>query len=401
MAGLKATTARLAAYRRQWEQFRPANPAGGAGSSAHLTEIAGFGANPGQLRMLAYVPEALRPGAPLVVVLHGCKQDAAGYGGNSGWTTLAERLGFAVLLPEQRATNNPNLCFNWFLPEDTRRGGGEAASIHGMIQRMTADHDLDRGRVFVTGLSAGGAMTAVMLAAYPETFAGGAILAGLPYGVACNVQEALDAMFQGGERPAEEWGDKVRSASRHKGPWPRLSIWHGSADATVRLSNAGEIEKQWSNVHNVPLSAAETQRVDGHTRRVWLNGAGEPVMESYLVAGMAHGTPIAAALGADGGGTAAPFILEAGIASTLRIAEFWGLAQPATEAAPRPIRSAAQAHGPEAAYVPRPAATGAGRLAAGAPPSGKLKGKAAAGALSPDPQSVIDRALKAAGLLKR
>jgi feruloyl esterase len=266
MAGLRATTERLAAYRRQWEKFSTsAQFAKMPGSPSSLTEHAEFGSNPGHLRMLSYVPDELPPRAPLVVVLHGCKQDASGYGVNAGWTALADKLGFAVLAPEQRASNNPNSCFNWFVPDDTARDRGEAASIRQMIERMVVDHGLDRSRIFVTGLSAGGAMAAVMLATYPEVFAGGAIVAGLPFGVARNVQEALDAMFQGGSRSAEELAQKVRSASPHNGPWPRISVWHGSADATVKLSNAGEIEKQWAAVHGVQSKRPSRTRSTGNS----------------------------------------------------------------------------------------------------------------------------------------
>ena len=117
----------------------------------------------------------------LVVVLHGCGQTAAAYDFGTGWSTLAKRYGFALLMPEQQGANNANTCFNWFNPGDVARGRGEAASIRQMVARMVADHKIDPRRIYVTGLSAGGAMTSVMLATYPEVFAGGAIIAGLPY----------------------------------------------------------------------------------------------------------------------------------------------------------------------------------------------------------------------------
>jgi poly(hydroxyalkanoate) depolymerase family esterase len=100
-------------------------------------------------------------------------------------------FGFALLLPEQQRTNNPNGCFNWFQTGDIERGHGEALSIRQMVSKMVSDHGIDPARVFVTGLSAGGAMTSVMLATYPEVFAGGAIIAGLPYGAANNVQQGV------------------------------------------------------------------------------------------------------------------------------------------------------------------------------------------------------------------
>src|SRR5262245_41400787 len=180
--------------------------------------------------MFAFVPANLQQPRALVVVLHGCGQTAAGYDLGAGWSTLAKRYGFALLLPEQQVSNNANTCFNWFNPDDIARGRGEAESIRQMIARMVSDYGVDPHRIFITGLSAGGAMTSVMLATYPDIFAGGAVIAGLPFGVASNVREALKGMRSSPTRPADELGDLVRKASHHKGRWPRVSVWHGSAD---------------------------------------------------------------------------------------------------------------------------------------------------------------------------
>src|SRR5665213_3720211 len=174
-----------------------------------------FAPNPGNLRMFRYLPRGLKTGAPLVVVLHGCGQTASGYALGAGWCQLADQLGFAVLAPEQKAVNNPNTCFNWFNPEDITRGEGEAASIAAMIATLTQTHKLDASRVFITGLSAGGAMAAVMLANYPELFAGGAIIAGLPFGAAANVRDALESMRSAPLRTPHQWGDEVSAASDH------------------------------------------------------------------------------------------------------------------------------------------------------------------------------------------
>ena len=92
-----------------------------------LHETRDFGSNPGNLRMMRYLPPALAEHPALVVVLHGCTQSAAGYDLGAGWSTLADRYGFALLLPEQQRSNNPNGCFNWFLPEHNRRGRGRSA----------------------------------------------------------------------------------------------------------------------------------------------------------------------------------------------------------------------------------------------------------------------------------
>src|SRR5436305_1437645 len=111
MSGLGSTIGNLARYRRQPEALLARAQA--AGASTALAEISGFGPNPGNLRMLAHIPAGLPRSSPLVVLLHGCTQTARSYATGTGWTTLADRYGFALLLPEQRTGNNPNACFNW------------------------------------------------------------------------------------------------------------------------------------------------------------------------------------------------------------------------------------------------------------------------------------------------
>jgi poly(hydroxyalkanoate) depolymerase family esterase len=157
-----------------------------AGRPTGLRELTGFGANPGNLRMFAYAPKDLPPKAPLVIALHGCTQTAVEYDQGTGWSSLADSLGFAVVYPQQQPANNPKNCFSWFLPDNIARGHGEARSIREMVEHAIATFVADRRKVFVTGLSAGGAMASVMLATYPEVFAGGAIIAGLPFGCAFN-----------------------------------------------------------------------------------------------------------------------------------------------------------------------------------------------------------------------
>jgi len=292
-----------------------------------LIEVTGFGANPGDLRMFAYLPENLTPTPALVVVLHGCGQTAAGYDLGAGWSTMAKRYGFALLMPEQKASNNAQGCFNWFNPEDTARGCGEAASIRQMIARLAGDAGIDARRIFVTGLSAGGAMTTAMLATYPEVFAGGAVIAGLPFGVASNVREALNGMYQSPSRAAGELGDLVRNASYHKGPWPKLSVWHGSADRTVNPANANEIVKQWLDVHGLPATPMSEGVVDGYPRQIWWNADGETIIESYTITDMAHGTPLGVADNDERYGAQGAFLIEAGISSSYHIANFFGLTQ--------------------------------------------------------------------------
>jgi poly(hydroxyalkanoate) depolymerase family esterase len=295
------------------------------GTRSPLTEVSDFGDNPGGLRMFTFLPPG-RPKRPaLVVVLHGCGQDARGYDHGAGWSTLARRYGFALLMPQQQEINNANTCFNWFNRDDIARDQGEAASIKRMIDKMVYDHHIHRRRIYITGLSAGGAMTTVMLATYPELFAAGAVIAGLPFGIAGNVREALNGMMISPSRPSRELGDLVRSASRHRGPWPRLSVWHGSADRTVHPGNADEIVKQWLDLHGLPLAAMSEAKVDGYPHQVWWNAEGQTVVESYTISGMAHGTPLGVADNDERYGTEGAFQIEAGISSSYHIAKFFGL----------------------------------------------------------------------------
>jgi feruloyl esterase len=168
-------------------------------------------------------------------------------------------------------------------------------------------------------------MTSVMLATYPDVFAGGAIVAGLPYGAASNVQQAFETMVQCPPRPARAWGDLVRRASPHRGPWPRVSVWHGGADATVIPSNAREIVKQWTDVHGLPEAPSTHAMDNGYPRQVWVNTAGEELIESYTITNMAHGTPLATGRADHECGVAGPFLLEVGISSSYHIAKFFGL----------------------------------------------------------------------------
>lgn len=283
-----------------------------------LAETA-FAPNPGNLRLFT---QGLKPGAPLVVLLHGCGQTAAGFADGTGWSALAAQHGFALAAAEQKAANNPHTCFDWFNPEDIARDSGEVASIAAMIRQTVDQNGLDATRVFIAGLSAGGAMTAAMLATYPELFAGGAIVAGLPFGVAANVRDALEAMRMPPLKTPRQWGDLVRAATPHQGAWPRVSIWHGDRDTTVNILNAQALAAQWGDVHGLSITGARQDLRDGALCVHWGD-----VLEVVTVPGLGHGVPI----DARDVGTPAPFILDAGISAARRIAEFWGLLEPAAQ----------------------------------------------------------------------
>lgn len=338
MQGLAATIRRL-------NVARSPESSEAAGLPGALTPLTDFGTNPGALNGWCHVPDQ-GAAMPLVIVLHGCTQTAAGYDRGAGWSELAEEHQFALLFPEQQRANNANLCFNWFVEDDVRRDGGEALSIRQMIGAMLARHDIDPGRVFITGLSAGGAMTSVMLATYPELFAGGGIIAGLPYGTATSLPHALQRMRGQGHLPEAEATELLRAASSHAGPWPTISVWHGTSDTTVSLINADATVDQWRAVHGASIAPDRVETIDGHRRQIWLDREGREAIEHFTVVGLGHGTPLKTT-GEDGCGTAGPHMLEAGISSTRHLAKRWGLLvdaprrrastpTPSTSTAPQP-----------------------------------------------------------------
>ncbi|QRM54803.1 PHB depolymerase family esterase [Sinorhizobium sp. BG8] len=290
-----------------------------------LTEITDFGSNPGALTMFAHVPANLKPDAPLVVVLHGCRQTAASYDRASGWAALAEEEGFAVLYPEQRLANNQGLCFNWFRPSEVTRDRGELMSIRQMIESLAEHAKSDRRRIFITGLSAGGAMTAAMLANYPELFAGGTIIAGLPFGAARDATRALQAMEEAPERSAREWGDLVRKVSPQIVSKPVISVWHGTADETVSASNADAILAQWLDVYGLDISQFTETASRARRVRRWRDAEARSLVEFHEVAGLGHGTPVARGFGGGYATCGEPFMLDVGFSSTLEIARDWGL----------------------------------------------------------------------------
>lgn len=318
------------ALRRTLQRFVPAVlltliALGLAPPAVAQTEVTGFGSNPGNLRMFKYVPASLPTSAPMVVALHGCAQSAASYDAESGWQRFADRFRFALLLPQQQSANNGSSCFNWFENGDTTRGQGEALSIRQMVDRMIADHGIAPSRVYITGLSAGGAMTAAMLATYPDVFAGGAIVAGLPYRCAGGQSAAFSCMNPGTDLSPTQWGDRVRVASSWAGPWPIVSIWHGDADFTVRPVNQNELLEQWTDVHGIDRTADVSETIGGYPRRVYRDASGAVRVETWTITGMGHGTPVDPGNGETQCGTAGAYLLDVNLCSSYYIARFFGL----------------------------------------------------------------------------
>ena len=316
----------------------------GAIAGAHAAEPreeTGFGSNPGNVRMFSYVPGSLKPSAPLVVVLHGCKQKAGTFARDAGWLALSDTAELALLMPEQKGlpsflydvfvfpwvtalfgANNQNACFNWFESEDTRRDRGEALSIRQMIDAMVHRYSVDPKRVYIVGLSAGGAMAVAMLVSYPELFAGGAVVAGVPYGCANSVSKALECMNPGLDLTPDVWRARVREATGGEGPVPVISIWHGTADTRVLPRNQQELVEQWTALHGIPAASVRTEQSGRITRKSYPEGAAIPRVESVLIEGHGHAFAIDNTTTC---GQPGDFVVSAGVCASKEIARFWGL----------------------------------------------------------------------------
>ena len=325
-----------AAPRRCTSRAAPANVPGLPGlpgaPATDLERVTSFGDNPGALEMYVHPPPSGSAKA-VIVALHGCTQRAADYSA-AGWNELADELGLAIVYPEQTTSNHASRCFHWFEPGDAARGRGEARSIAAMTGHAMKTYGASRA--FVTGLSAGGAMTAVMLATYPELFEAGAIMAGIPYGCARSTLDAFSCMSgraAGGPGPSP-------ASLPPAAAYPRVSIWQGAADWTVRPANLDALVAQWTSAHGV-ASPAATNAEGRATHREFRAEDGRVVVESWLVDGMGHGV----ALG-DGCGRAGAYFLDVGICSTRAAAAFFGLLP--AGAPPGPSPGGAAASPPEA-----------------------------------------------------
>lgn len=288
-----------------------------------LTLVQNFGSNPGNLTMYKYVPANLPANAPLVMAAHGCTMSAGAYDTEPGIIKYADMWKFAVVFPEQKTQNQVSKCFNWWQAADSTRGQGEALSAKQMIDKMKADHGIDPARVYITGLSAGAAFTTMMLATYPDVFAGGAPFAGVSSKCDLACSQGLQVLTP------QQWGDKVRAAgpAGYTGPYPRVSIWHGSSDATVNPGYLTEIMKQWTNVHGIDQTPDVTDTIAGQVHKVYKDAAGVAKVETIMISGMGHGTAIDPGSATQQCGTPAAYILDVNLCSSYYIFKWFGLGQ--------------------------------------------------------------------------
>jgi poly(hydroxyalkanoate) depolymerase family esterase len=308
-----------------------------------LAQVPSFGANPGALAMWRYTPDAPAARPALVVVMHGCTQDHTGAAA-TGWNQLADAHGFYVVYPEQSTANNPLRCFNWAGeygdPANLVRGQGENQSIAQMVATMIADHGVDPDQVFVAGFSAGGAMVPVMLATWPDVFAAGAVLAGVPYRCGTTVTEAFGCQQLAShaelQRTPAQWAALVRTgAPDFSGTWPRVAIFHGSADTTVSPANQAALVAQWTELHGGDQTPDATDAI-GTTTRERYRAHGDVVVESYAIAGMGH----AVAMGDDPVMPCAPmgaaYVEDRDLCAAARAVDFFGIADLGDDGDPDP-----------------------------------------------------------------
>jgi len=284
----------------------------GRGGASALEEVTSFGDDPGGLKMYVHAP-ADKPAMAVVLALHGCTQSAADYVA-AGWNEVADRERLVIVYAEQQSSNNSMRCFRWWDPAHIGKDG-EARSLANMVAFAHAKYGTKRA--FVTGLSAGGAMTAVMLASYPEVFEAGAVMAGLPYKCATSQLDTYSCM-SGRSHSAEEWAALVPTTSAAVAP--RVSIWQGDADRTVRPANREELVKQWSRVNGVSDEPTETKTEGPATHRLHRDGSGIVRVESWEISNMGHGVALDPKSGC---GKAGPYALDVGICSTEQAAAFF------------------------------------------------------------------------------
>ncbi|TVP72408.1 MAG: esterase [Rhodobacteraceae bacterium] len=226
-----------------------------------------------------YIP-ANRPGCdmPLIIMLHGCTQSPEDFAIGTGMNALAEEFGCLIAYPAQPGGANAQKCWNWFRPEDQGRGRGEPAVIAGIVADILRDHPADAGRVYVAGLSAGGAAAAIMGAAYPEIFAAAGVHSGLPVGSAQDVPSAFAVMRSG-------------SDGTRMGPSVPVIVFHGSADATVHPGNGTAVVAQALRAQSgLTQTSASGRSAGGRSYRQTRHddASGRSIAEHWVIDGAGH-----------------------------------------------------------------------------------------------------------------
>ena len=241
----------------------------------------------GGRRYRLYVPASAADGLQgLIVMLHGCTQNPEDFAAGTGMNALAEEHRLLIAYPAQTGGDNIMSCWNWFRPGDQLRDTGEPAIIAGLTESIRADFAIPRDRVFIAGLSAGGAMAAIMAETYPETYAAIGIHSGLAYGSANDVMSAFSAM--GGQAGIGERPFRLGDASPDAAP--RVIVFHGSADTTVHPVNADRIiaSQGGEPARTARSEHAPSGEIRGYTRTVVERDDGTRGLECWMVDGARH-----------------------------------------------------------------------------------------------------------------
>ncbi|WP_394205761.1 alpha/beta hydrolase family esterase [Shewanella waksmanii] len=272
-----------------------------------------FGDNPGQLS--GHLIKAERSGAPLVLILHGCEQDALQFAKHSGFAWLAANKQFNLLLPQQAKTNNIKRCFNWFSPQDTDKDSGEMLSLKNML--LHAQQQTQSTTTYIIGLSAGGAMASAMMIHYPEMFKSAAIIGGLAYPCADTLTKAISCMRSGPAVSPKQLAQQVNAKGSVQ--WPSLSVWTGDNDEIVNPVNAQAITEQWIALQQLSEPAKLTQSA-GYRTQTWYQ-QDQPALQLVRIENLGHGFPVKG--DKPGGGTQDTYLLPSPISAAIAITNFW------------------------------------------------------------------------------
>ncbi|TKB45308.1 extracellular catalytic domain type 1 short-chain-length polyhydroxyalkanoate depolymerase [Thalassotalea mangrovi] len=293
-----------------------------------LTEVVDFGANPGNLQLFHYLPKALPEQAPLVVAVHGCMETAQNFARNTGWLELAEKYQFAVLLPQTSKSNEPKGgCYRTWEPAHQQQGSGEPASVQQMISYMLETHKLDRQQVFITGMSSGAHFAQVMLAAYPQTFAGGALQSSFPYKCANDISELGPCAFGKKTASAKEMAASIRQASgSFNGSYPKLQIWHGTEDPYIYHLNLEQLVQQWGTVMGLDLKQETKNKLLGYPSTNYYHDNNQLQLQAISLTSMGHAIAVDPGTAEQQCGREDTFAKDMDICAAYWIADFFGIA---------------------------------------------------------------------------
>lgn len=231
----------------------------------------------------------------LVVMLHGCTQSPDDFAAGTRMNALADEHGFLVVYPAQSADANASRCWNWFRGTDQVRDGGEPSLLAGIVHAVVAAHDLDARRIFVAGMSAGGAMAVVLGATYPDLFAAVGVHSGLPYGAAHDMASAMGAMQGASAGRGLPGAAGIGGARAPKaGSGVPTIVFHGDRDYTVNARNGAAIVEQTTagrlDKSGLRVDVRAGLQAGGRTfrRTVYTDASSTPVIEEWLITGAGH-----------------------------------------------------------------------------------------------------------------